>query len=257
MATHMAAFQQSVDAATNTAINTVVDDILTRTGADRFLVPTDYNFLRWAIAAGPNITRAFIDTPSLDVRRMRADVIPHRRGSELLSLGSPELWIPPSPIELVPTEELQAFITEDAAGASQLDVVVALGPADLPAPPSGDMRLIRLTGTTTLVARAWTTCLMTPEQTLEPGTYHLLGFYPISANVLAARVLIVGQNNRPGCPGLAGTEGAARDFEAALLPQTMFYDMGEFTHLTIPQWQYFASVADTAETVLAWVVKTG
>jgi hypothetical protein len=85
----------------------------------------------------------------------------------------------------------------------------------------------------------------------------LIGFIPISANVLAARALIVGQNTRPGVPGISGTEGVARDFDPASRAIMQPYDMGRFTHLTIPQIQFFASVADTVETVILSLVKTG
>jgi hypothetical protein len=257
MASHLVAYQQSIDAPTLTAINTVVDDVLTRTGSTRYLVPAEYNFVRWAAALGPNLTRAILVAPSFEVRRIRADIVPHRRGASTFSLGGFEIFQPPVPLELTPTEEMEAQVTEDAAGASQVYVLVNLGPAEQPAVPAGDIRPIRLTGSTTLTANAWTTVTMTPELSLEPGTYSLVAFLPISANCIAARALFVGQTWRPGVPGFAGTEAAARDFDWSNMQVAQFYEMGSFTHLTIPQFQFLSSAADTSETVLAWVVKTG
>lgn len=254
---HMVAFQQSVDSATLTAINNVQDDIVTRNSATRFQVPADLPNIHYGMALGANLTRAVLVAPSLEVRRMVVDILPHRRGSEALTLTGPELWLPPSPIGLVGTEDIEAQVSEDAAGASQVDVLVQLGDGRIESPPNGDLRLVRLTGTTTLVARAWTTVTLTPERAFEPGKYTLVGMYPISATCIAARALFVGQVYRPGSPGFAGTEAAARDFDPTVPLLTSMYPMGNFEHNTVFSAQFFASAADTTETVLALVVKTG
>lgn len=257
MAEHLAAYQAAIDSATLTPIATVVDDVLTRSGTTRFLVPADIPVIRWGIAAGINITRAIFSAPSLEVRRMRVDIVPHQRGVETLTPSSPEIFIPPVPIALAPTEEIEAQCSEDGAGATQCDVLLSLGPAELPAIPSGDIRMVRATAATALVARAWTTISPTLDQALEPGEYALIGFLPISTTCLAARALITGQVYRPGVPGLPGAESAAREVELGQIYQTMFYDMGHFDHLTIPQFQFWASAADAAEVVLLFIVKTG
>lgn len=257
MPQHLVAYQQSIDAATLTAINTVNDDVLTRQGATRFVVPTDYNNIRWAVALGANLSRAHVEAPSLEVRRVRADIIPHVRGGSALSATGPEIWKPPVPVALTPSEEMEVNVTEDAAGASQVDVLVSLGMADLPAAPDGDRRRVRATGTTTLVARAWTTVPLTLEMSLEAGLYALVGFLPISAGVIGARALITGQVFRPGKPGRAAAEVTARDFDGSSWYFEPEYDMGEFDHLNFPQFQFYSVSADVAETVIADVVKIG
>mgnify|MGYP005848136217 CR=1 FL=1 len=255
MATHLIAYQQSVDQATPAAINTVVDDVITRTGTTRFLVPEDYRFVHWAAALGPSLTRAYLVSPSLEVRRFRGEIVPHQRGSESFDLAKLTIYKPVVPLELTATEELEAHVAEDGTGATQVDVLVALGAGELPSAPSGDLRLVRATGTTTLSPRTWTTVSVTMELSLEPGEYSLVAFLPISATAIAARALFVGQVYRPGVPALAGTEAVAREFESGYLGEHQFYEMGRFTHLTVPQFQFFASAADTSETVLMWVVK--
>ena len=257
MAEHLAAWQQSIDSATLAAITNVVDDVLTRTSVTRYLVPPGYNAIRWAAASGVNLTRAQIITPSLQVRRMNTEVAPRRRGAETFALANPEIYIPPRPLLLVPGEEIEFDIAEDAAGASQNDGFVALGPAALPPMPDGDIRVVRATGTTTLVARAWTSVVLTLDSSLEAGNYALVGFIAMSATAVAARAIITGQQNRPGMPALAGAEAAAVDFEAALLNQLMYYDMGHFTHITVPAIQFFATAADVAETVYLYVIRLG
>ncbi|MEM2591605.1 MAG: hypothetical protein QXI60_03370 [Thermofilaceae archaeon] len=255
MATHLIAYTASIDSATPVALNTVVDDVLTRTGTTRYVVPDEYNNVRFAIASGPNLTRAQLRSPSLDARLWFPEVIPHRRGAETLSLTVPEVYVPAAPIALVPSEELEAFAAEDATGASQVNVFVALGPAELPAPPGGDLRVLRFTGSTTLTARTWTTVTLTPDRSIEPGEYTVVHFLAISANAIAARLILPPQIWRPGLPALAGTEAVARDAYLAPLEAVSFYNMGTFTHVRLPVIQFFSAAADTSEVVYIWAVR--
>ncbi len=257
MATHLVAWQQGIDSAVLAPINTIVDDVLTRTGQTRYLVPPGLNRVYWALAAGANITRAQLITPSLQVRRMNPEILPRRRGSQLLTLSGIEVFKPYRPLILTPGEELEADIAEDGAGATQVDVMACLGPDVLPPAPDGDIRIVRATGSTTLTSAAWTSVVLTLDNSLEAGTYTLIGFIPISANVLAARAIITGQQNRPGMPGLSGTEAVAADFDPARLDSLMFYNMGSFTHITVPAFQFWASAGDTTQTVFLYLVKTG
>lgn len=257
MGTHLVAYSSSIDSATPTQLDTLVDDVLTRTGTTRYLVPDDYRYIMWSAALGVSLTRAYLSSPSLQVRRTYAEIIPHRRGANAFSLDGLQVHVPIAPIELTATEELEALAAEDATGAEREYVLVALGPGERPAIPTGDIRIVRATATTTLTANAWTTVTVTPELSLEPGEYSLIGFLPISAGCIAARALFTGAVYRPGVPGLAGSEAAARSFDPATLPGVQWYEMGSFTHLTIPQFQFLSASADTSETVIMWVVKTG
>ncbi len=257
MGTHVAAWQQSADSATLVAINNVVDDILTMTSATRFLVPPFAPRIWWAAALGPNLTRAQLITPSLLVRRMNPEVVPRERTTEAFSLTGPSIYLPRRPLILIPGEEIEAQTAEDAVGASQMDVLACLGPEALPPMPDGDIRIVRATGTTTLVARAWTSVTLTLDSSLESGTYALVGFVASSAGAVAARALITGQSPRPGLPAFAGAEAAASDFDPSVLNGIMYFDMGRFTHVTIPAFQFFSISADTAEVVFLYVVRTG
>ncbi len=258
MAWHTVAWYQSVDTGgVLTELDTVVDDVLTRSGAKRFLVPQDYRYLRFAFATGVNLTDARLSTPSMLVRRMHGYIVPHRRGARTLGLDAMEVAIYDPPIALTATEEISALANEDAAGADALTVVASLGPETLPLAPRGDVRIVRLLGTTALTANVWTTVSVTPEFSLEPGTYVLAGFLPISAGCIAARAILVGQQYRPGFPGLAGSEAAALDVDMANLRPLLGYNLGTFTHITIPQFQFLSASADTSEVVYAFVVKVG
>jgi hypothetical protein len=254
---HLCAFYENIDSATLTEINTVVDDVLTRSGTKRFLVPQQFNNILWAAALGTNVTRAQIATPSVGVRRMSLEVVPRVRGAAAFDRNRFQIFIPPSPIPLIASEEISFMGAEDAAGANNIYGLVALGPASRPAIPSGDIRLVRATGSTTLTPNQWTTVTVTPELSLEPGKYQLIGFLPISAGCIAARALITGQNFRPGVPGIAASEAVAVDFDMERLERLEFEPMGEFTHINPPQFQFLSASADTTQTVFMWVIRTG
>jgi hypothetical protein len=256
MAWHLAAWRQSIDSATLTELDVVPDDVLTRSGTKRFLVPSDYRFVQFAMATGPNVTDARIRTPSLGVRRMDLNIVPRRRGGESLTLAVLEIMRPPRPVMLTPTEEISAVAAEDGTGATVVNVLVALGAETLPPAPPGDVRVVRFLGSTTLTPGVWTTVTVTPEFSLEPGSYTLVGFLPISAGCIAARVLFVGGTYRPGYPGLAGTEAVALNFDFANLTPFFGVALGSFTHITIPQFQYLSTSADTVQVIYAYVVKT-
>ena len=257
MAWHLVAWRQSLDAPTLAELNVVPDDVLTRSGDKRFLVPPDYRFVQFAFATGPSLTDARIRTPSLGVRRMDLHIVPRRRGGESLTPSAMEIMRPPRPIMLTPTEEISALASEDGTGATVMNVLVALGSETLPPAPPGDVRIVRFLGSTTLTPGVWTTVPVTPEFSLEPGSYTLVGFLPISASCIAARVLFVGGTYRPGYPGLAGTEAVAVGFDSANLSPFFGVALGSFTHITIPQFQFLAAAADTVQVVYAYVVKTG
>lgn len=257
MPQHLIAWRESIDQATLGRIAAVQDDVLTPSGADRFLVPSEYRYLRWAGALGSDMTRAQIVTPSLDVRRYNLEVLPREDGADLFTVTNVPLFIPMRPIELVPTETIEFQAAEDGAGADLLTGLASLGLPELPAMPEGDIRVIRATGSTTLTAGTWTTVTLTLDTSLEPGMYTLVGFIPIGATVQAGRVLITGQPFRPGVPGLTAAEAAAADFNPRAFDSIMWYAMGEFPSTDIPQVQYLATAADTAQVVFLYLVRTG
>ena len=257
MSTHLLAWQESIDQASLGRINAVVDDVVTTDGVDRFFVPNDYNWIRWAMATGPSLSRAQVVAPSLTVKRMNLEVVPRMDDAELLDLAKMPIFIPARPISLVPSESIEFQTAEDGSSGTQQDGFVALGPEILPDMPSGDIRVARASGSTTLVARTWTTVSLTLDSSLEPGRYTLVGFLPNSATAVAARMLFEGQTWRPGMPGLAGAEDVAMEFSLENVRRVMWYSMGEFTHTRVPQIQFFATSTDSAQVVILYIIRTG
>jgi hypothetical protein len=256
--THLAAFYISVDSATLTAVTTLVDDVLTRPATDRYQVPAEVNAIHWAAALGPSVTRAQVVSPTLEVRRMSCDIVPLERGASAFALTGPRLWIPKAEITLTPTENVQVYGSEDGTGATAIYALLSLKAPGGPTPmPGGEIRVVRATATTTLTANVWTTLTPSLEKDLEPGTYALVGFIPASAGCIAARALISGQPFRPGVPGVAGTIPAGLAHDYKFYEAVMWYDMGHFTNITPPQFQFLSISADTSELVYLYLVKIG
>jgi len=255
MATHVFAYYVDDYNKVDVELPAVKDDVLTQIGDTRFLIPPGLNNIHWVHVAGANLTEAYLESPSLGTRRFVARVIPGNYGALALDLDKIPVMKPPRPIPLAATEQLAVKVSYGGTAAAPNVAVVALGPPTLPPVPAGDIILLKLTSSTPLVAGQWTTCVMTPEKALDVGTYALVGFIPISANAIAARAIITGQVNRPGVPAIAGSEPEARVFAQKYLDAFQFYEMGRFTHLTIPTFQFLSAAADTSETVYAYIIK--
>jgi len=255
MTTHLAAYLVSDYGKTEVELSVVKDDVLTQTAATRFMVPVGLNNVHWAYAAGANLTEAYLKSPSLEVRRHKPRIIPGNYGALSLDLNKIPVWKPVRPLTLSETEELSVIASYGGTAAAYNLALVALGPPALPPVPAGEIRMIKLTSSTALTAGAWTTCIMTPEVALEVGTYALVGFIPISAGALAARAIFTGQYWRPGVPAIAGSDPGARVINDKYLKDLQFYEMGRFTHNSLPMFQFLSSSADTSETVYAYIVK--
>ena len=263
MPTHLAAWFESIDQATLGRITTVQDDVLTPSGTDRFLVPgpiadqAAYNFLQFGFATGVNISGARIVTPSLEGAKSDLDIIPLSDGADLLTIGQPAIWIPRRYIALDPSESIEVQASEDGGGATTIQAFVALG-TDANAPmPDGEIRSIRLTGTTTTVADTWTACTLTPESSLEAGRYTMVHFAAFGATVIAARWLPQGGGFRPGLWAMGAAAPNHFDFPTEPWGNMGWYSMLDFTHITLPQIQYFTTAGDTAQTVEMYAIRTG
>jgi hypothetical protein len=121
MAEHLLAWQESIDQATRGPITNIgtTESVVTRDGADRYFVPPLLDHIHWAYAVGPSLTRAEIVTPSLGQRRMTLEMVPARRGTEIVGIEGPRIFIPRRPIRLEAGETIEVQTAEDAVGASQ------------------------------------------------------------------------------------------------------------------------------------------
>jgi len=257
MSSHLIGFSEAITSAALINVNAVGDDILNNPQVDRVQVPPDFNAIHYAAALGGTLARAQIVAPSLEVKRASLEIIPIERGADVFTLDSLRICFPPREILLTPSENLIMQCANDAAGADLVQGLISLkAPGPLPEMPAGDVIVAYGVGATALVANIWTTCPVVLDKELAAGTYALVGFLPISATGIGARALIVGQNYRPGVPVLPGAANTGRDFDMTTMKEVQFYNMGSFTNIAIPQFQFLATAADAAEYVILYLVKT-
>jgi hypothetical protein len=248
---HTCAFYESISANTTKEVSVIPDDILTRTADTRFMVPNDFARVDSAIVyKDTQIALPRIFSPSLETRKIYKRLFPVNSWND----DGQNVLIDQKSVTLVPTEEFTVIAQNtDSANARNVLVVLNLGNKE---PVEADDVLIALaTGSTTLSPYKWTSVKVVPEIALEAGSYQLLGFIPISAGCICARVLISGQVARPGFPGIKAS--SINNLKLGNLYDAFkFQNCGVFPHTAIPEFQFLSTSADTSQYVIMFLKKT-
>lgn len=190
---------------------------------------------------------------------------PNNRGGTTES--PPRVWdFSRSMIPLIPTEEMDVFVTQNSGGAETEYVLVTfsdgkMAPVPIAVNPPRTMNLIpptgryisaRWTASTTLTAGGWTQVQPTFDQALLAGYYALVGARTMSATALFFRMFPqVSPLWRPG--GIA-----VQSYDQLDPPNQRFMQQGyptamgwgtwlTFYQNTPPSVEIFATSADTAE----------
>lgn len=234
-------YTESIDSATLTPVDELADGQHMTASGDGYIVPEEVNRLILAYALGPNVTRARVVAPSL-----RLPVIPEIVPIDVAALPSSPIRMNDwrlSPIPLEPNEVVTAEAAEDAAGASRATILLWLssGPVE---PLRGDIRTLRVTNTTTLVANAWTNGALTLDQELPAGRYACVGARFRSTNLQAFRLVFREQQWRPGGIGFAAVSG----LDLELFRRGNMGLWGEFPHNLVPTVDFLANGADSSQT---------
>jgi hypothetical protein len=248
---HTCAFYESVSANTTKEINVIPDDILTRTASTRFMVPADFARVDSAfVFKEDQIALPRIFSPSLETRKIYKRIFPINSWTD----DGQSVLIDQKSVTLVPTEEFTVIAQNtDTANARKVLVVLNLGNKE--PIEADDVLIVLATGSTTLTSYAWTSVKVVPEIALEAGSYQLLGFIPISAGCICARVLISGQVARPAYPGIKAT--SINNLKLTnLYCARNFQNCGVFPHTAIPEFQFLSTSADTSEYVIMFLRKT-
>lgn len=230
-----------------TQVAALADQHVTVTGDD-VKVPGFAPNLIGAYAGGATISLAQLSSPSLRAQNLK-DIAPINIAAEPTSPVAINMF-PERPIKLTPAEALQALVAEGAAGA-ELEFVVAFLEGQKEPAPSGEVRTVRATNGSTLVANAWTLGALTFTQQLAAGRYAIVGMRAQSAGLIAARLVIPGSEYRPGC---IGTD-AGGDIEYPGFRNGELGKWGEFEHDTPPQVEFLSVSADTSQVVYLDLVK--
>lgn len=190
---HLGLFDSSIATATETQLAAVADDILVIQQSG--FVPQDNMAIAIAFALGTNLQYAYLTTPTF--RQVTTPFLrPTNQGATFPSFGG-LCDYRQNPLKVKPQEVLAAYAYQDAVGAENEFVGVALQQSYTPA-PQGDIYTMRATSTTAAVASAWTQLTMTWQNTLPSGRYAVVGWELQGAAGIASRLILPGQTLRPG-----------------------------------------------------------
>lgn len=239
---------QSVDTAGVLTPIAALADQSVRVNGNDIIVPTGLQNLIAAYALGAAITRAQLVSPSLrrylnpEIAPVDINILPTP------PIGLMQLW--DNPILLDAEEALDANYAENGAGAQRGTILgwLADGPIE---PVTGDIRTVRVTATTTLVANAWTNGAIAFDQSLPAGTYQMVGARFFSTGLQAFRAVFVGGVWRPGAIGMA----TAQQDDPDIFRYGKLGSWGTFKHNTPPTFDWLSNSADTAETGALDLVK--
>jgi len=199
-------------------------------------------------AMGSTITQARLSSPSLR-RLAEPDIEPIDTGLEPTS-PTPIHDLRATPWQLDRSEALN-FQTISATGSGQTYGIVLLSDGKLGPIPTGQLLSVRCTNTTTLTANAWTNGALTFAQTLPAGRYAVVGMRAQSAGLVAARIVIPGENWRPGCIGYDSDV----EVEDPMFRMGRMGNWGEFEHNEPPTVDFLSISADSAQVVHLDLVK--
>jgi len=243
-----AVFTESQDTAGELSFVAALPDQHLTTSADDVLVPDWASKLGGVFVIGATVTAGQVSSPELR-KHLLLDIEPINVAAEPVS-PTPFFDMFDKPISLMAGEGLRALVAEEAVGAEQDSVVVFLMD-EIEAAPDGEIFSIKATSATTLTPYDWTLCSLTLSQQLEAGRYAIVGMRAVSAGAIAARLVIPGEEKRPGVIAF----DTAGDVDIARFRRGNLGKFGEFDHRFIPQVEFFSVSADTAETVILDIVK--
>lgn len=257
MSFHTVAFSQDVVTGSSySAVAAVGDSIFAQSG-NGFLVPYDLRLIA-AYGGGTDMLRARINAPSLlrvgypSIRPVFANTngVPTTDPNFMTLLGSPLLL---RGAEVVGIDAVHANV-----GTVRQVSFLWLADKLEPVPP-GDSFWLRFTGalslTTTPQYNIWQVLSPTYDQSIPSGTYAVIGLEFMSANALAARLVLPGAVFRPGV--LAGGTAAASPRTYAGFYDGSFGTFGTFQTTSPPNIEIMVAGNSTAQEGYLRVVRIG
>lgn len=246
---HTVAWRLSIADATETDVTPVTDGIMSIQNGH--FVPSKNLQLLYAYfgAAGANrarfITPTFRQITSPWIRPVGLAIVP---GVQPLLTDYRQ-----NPLTLNMLEEIQLMGTQTTGGAAVVVAIAGLASIPVGPAPAGNIFTMRGTATATLVAGAWTQGAVTWQDTLPAGMYAVVGMQYIGTTALAARLIFNDQIERPGCvaTGLV-TSRPHPMFQLGGLGQ-----WGRFSNNVMPNVEFLANAADTAQEVYLDLIRVG
>src|SRR5574341_1733615 len=183
------AYSESVDPGAAYNALTAVADQHVRVSGDDIQIPSLNHVVAVAgLVENAAANRARLVSPSLRVRS-NFQVQPLNGGAAAaVEPASPAAVVDlrSSPLVLAAGEQLNFEVLSDPVAAQRQSGVVWLADAPI-APIAGPIFTVRATSATALVAGAWSNVAVVFEEDLPRGRYQLVGLWPVSAGMIAAR----------------------------------------------------------------------
>lgn len=241
---HLAAYYQSVDPAGAYVSLTPVPDTQLTIISPRITVPPLNQAILFAGGA-ENATAPLMRlvAPSL-TRKWRQQLAPLNvaAAAAVLPMSPARLVdLRDDPLSLVVSEQLSLELLSNPVAAQIQWGLVWFADAK-PAPISAPMATARATVANALVAGTWTANVLTFDEQLPRGRYQIVGFRPMSANMIAARLIIPSQNYRPGAIAAASIS----DISGDTFRMGNMGSYGEFEDVDNLQVESLATAADAA-----------
>lgn len=231
---HLAGFEEDVNPAGSFANIAALADQRLFTQGDDIRVP-ELNYVV-ALAGGADSSttaRVRMTSPTLD-EIVRYDISPLNEldGSDV-EPGSPQAVddLRDNPLLLGVDEILQAEVLSTPAGNLMQWAFVWFADGPVRRASSGRGFTARATSSGTLTAEQWSLDTITLDENLPPGTYQVIGLRPVSAGMVAARVVFrTGNFYRPGALGC----DAESDIQHPMFRHGGLGVWGEFPFTQIP-----------------------
>ena len=244
MTMHLAAYYQSVDpAAAYVQLAAIADSQLT-VNSPRIQVPT-LNQVVLASAGAENAVAPLVRlvAPSLTAKwRHQLSPLNVAAAAAVLPMSPARIVdLRDDPLVLVPSEQLTAELNSNPVAAQIQWVLVWFADAK-PAPVTGPIMTARATVANALVAGAWTLNTLTFDEQIPRGRYQVVGFRPMSTNMIAARLVIPGAGYRPGALAAANISDVTGD----IFRMGNLGVLGEFEDVDNLQVESLAAAADAA-----------
>lgn len=246
---HLAAFYQSVDpAGALTKLAAVADQAIRTDGNDITIPSAIANLLAEAgLSAATGPSYAQVQSPSLrqlanqDVDPIVAAVVFGANPSVQAHFANPR--------PLKGNESVNFLVNATGGVAAANYGLIWLGDGPIQK-ANGNIFSVRATGAATLAAGTWVNTALTFDETLPAGTYNVVGMRAIGTNLVAARLVFVGGQYRPGVPAVNAV--GDQDFRFG-----RYGSMGSFGVFDVnqPPTLDCLGVTDTSQTVVLDVVK--
>ena len=245
------AYYQSVDPANVLVqINAVQDQHLVTQGKD-LRVPRKLSSLvgQIALTGAAALVQAQLASPSLRSVAL-LDIEPVVAASVF---GSPPeaMFHPSSPIPLEEDESLNLSIQSDPAAAADHYGLVWLSDGEIK-PVNGKIYTIRGTAAIQLAAGQWVNGNLSLSQSLPVGKYQVVGMRARGTNLVAARLVFVGYQWRPGVPAV----NLISDLDPYSMRYGGFGVFGEFDSINPPSVDCLG-ITDAAQVFELDIIKVG